>query len=208
MAPQIITSTWPHPEYVRQNLLDFITSNPNNVPDDKAAFVRAADGKVYPRGQMFRDARRLAHAYVHKLKLKKGDRIGMFSSNSCFYPVAAWACYISGMVVVPISPGTGVSEFVHPAQDSGFKYLFVHPSMLQDGREGWKQAGSSLKTEDGINKIWLLTDSDSLEEGDGGEQDARTLLGDEEMQPIKLDDPENTLALVAYSGGTTGRSKS
>ena len=64
-----------------------------------------------------------------------------------------------------------------------------------------------MKTQEGINSIWIMSDNDSMEKGDAGEQDVRTLLGEEEMQPIKVDDPENTLAFIAYSSGTTGRSK-
>ncbi len=208
MAPQIITSdTWKEPpKWVRGNLFETIRSNPNKVADSHPAFIRL-DGKVYTRGELFRDAKRLAHALVHKLHLKQGDRVGLLSPNTTFYPAVMYACMISGIVAVPMNAAYGADEIVHPAEDSDFQYLFAHPSTLGVGREGMKMAKRSGKNTQGLQRLWVMTDDDGMQKGEDGEQDLRTLLGKEEMEPIAIPDPENTLVFLGYSSGTTGKSK-
>ncbi|KDN47977.1 acetyl-CoA synthetase-like protein [Tilletiaria anomala UBC 951] len=207
MAPQIITcKDQPAPQWPRCNVFELIASNPNKIPDSNPAFIRA-DGKELSRGQLFEDSKRLAHAFVHKLGLNPGDRVGILSPNSCYYPIAVFANFIATTVSVPLNPGYGADELIHPIQDSGTKYLLVHPSVIDVARQAVESAGQKDTTSEGIKRIWILADDDEMQKGNRGEQDVRTLLGDGRLEPRKVKNPEETNAFIAYSSGTTGKSK-
>lgn len=206
--PQIIkTSHNPIQDCDRGNILTFLESNPNNIPDSKPLFVRVADGKAVTRAQAKNDARRLAFVLRNKFGLKEGDRIAIFSPNSTIYPIAVYAGFASGVVLTPMSPAYNAEELVHPLTDSGSQFILCHPANLPVARKALQLAGISSK-KDGLNRIWLLDDSDNLATvQDGDEQDIRTLLSDSTLEPITVKDGKERTALICYSSGTSGKPK-
>lgn len=86
------------------SIFSFLSLNESGVADSKAAYTRIADGKSITREQVTRDSKRLAHAYTSKLGLQAGDRIAILSPNSCAYPMAVYAGFIAGVVLVPLNP--------------------------------------------------------------------------------------------------------
>ncbi|TKY84960.1 hypothetical protein EX895_006040 [Sporisorium graminicola] len=207
MAPQILTSREPAPPRVqRGNLFDFLYSNPNKVDDRKAAYIRL-DGKEYSRKQLQDDSRRLAHGLRHKLGLKPGSRIGVFSPNSTAYPWVVHAGLCAGVVLVPLNAAYGPEELVHPIHDAEIEYIFCHQSVLSTAREGLELAKSGLKSRNGQNRLWIVDDGDSLKKGDKGELDARTLLEDGRLETHKVVDDRTEDAFIVYSSGTSGKPK-
>lgn len=184
-----------------------MASNPCKIDSSKGAFVRANDGKTITRAQVLQDSKRLAHAYINKLDLKEGDRIAILSPNSIIYPIAIYAGFVSGVILTPLNPAYNAEEMVHPLKDSGCKYIFAHPAALDAARKALQLAeiSSSIGNQP---RIWLLDDGDSMASGKGGnERDIRTLLGEEELEPILVKDARNKTALICYSSGTSGKPK-
>lgn len=170
-------------------------------------FIRA-DGKSFSREHIFKESRQLAHALRHKLKLKEGDRIAIFSPNSCTYPTLVYAGLSAGVVLVPCNPQYSPEELVHPLKDASVQFIFAHPAVVANARKGLKLAGMSDKSTDGLERVWLLDDTDKLATvPDGAEKDARTLLGQDELAPIEVKDAAERTAFIAYSSGTSGKPK-
>ncbi|UZJ57492.1 hypothetical protein CBS101457_006812 [Exobasidium rhododendri] len=205
---QIIKSEQPAlPDVDRGNIFAYLTANPKKISPSKPAFIRVNDGKEVSRESIINDSKRLAHAFVNKLKLKAGDRVAIFSPNSTFYPVAVYAGFISGVVMTPLNPAYSAEEMSHPLKDAGVQYIFAFPAAIDAARKGLELAGISAKRGD-QPRIWLLDDSDDMATAPGGpEKDVRTLLGKEMMEPITIKDPKDTTALICYSSGTSGKPK-
>ena len=207
MAPQIIQSHDPAPPREnRGSLFEFLNRNPNNVPDWAPAFVRL-DGKTLTRRDLYEKSRSLAYALRHKLGLQPGTRIGIFSPNSTYYPVIVYAGLCAGVVLVPMNAAYGSEEMVHPIHDAEIQYIFAHHALLPTARKGFELAGAGLKSHNGQNRLWILDDTDELKSGDQGEQDARTLLSENLLEPHQVVDDKNEDAYIAYSSGTSGKPK-
>ncbi len=70
-------------------------------------------------------AQRLCASFQHELGLKKGDRIALMLPNSFQYPVALYAAFKAGLVVVNCNPLYTVREVKHILSDSGAKAIIV-----------------------------------------------------------------------------------
>lgn len=91
---------------------------------------------------------------------------------------------------------------MHPLLDSKAQYIFAHPAIADTMRKALKLAGVSEKRGD-LPRIWLLDDGDSMASVlTGQEKDVRTLLDDQELNPIQVRNPKDRTALVCYSSGT------
>jgi acyl-CoA synthetase (AMP-forming)/AMP-acid ligase II len=208
-TPQIIkTAHKPLPDVDRGNILSFLETNPNKIPGEKALLLRVSDGKAVSRAQAALDARRLAHVLRHKLNLKEGDRIAIFSPNSTMYPIAVYAGFAAGVVLTPMSPAYNAEELVHPLVDSGSQYILAHPAIAPVARKAMELAGISTKRGN-MNRLWLLDDTDEMASAPSGgdEKDIRTLLSDDTMEPVKVNNAKERTALICYSSGTSGKPK-
>lgn len=146
----------------------------------------------------------LASAIV-KLGIEPGDRVGIMLPNCPQYIVAAFAVLRAGAVVVNVNPAHTARELQHIAMDSGLRALIVLDSLMpvvSAVREGtsvvhvivtalaeYSAAQASAPDVDGALR---LTD---LARGEGQPPVVRA--------PVSPDD----LAVLQYTGGTTGTPK-
>jgi len=106
-----------------------------------------------------------------------------------------------------MNPGYSAEEIIHPLKDSSVEFILTHPSVLPIAHKGLELAGISKKTKDGKDRILVLTDDDEIKRGPNGELDVRSLLGKEEAQTFKIQDPAEVDAFISYSSGTSGLPK-
>ena len=135
-------------------------------------------GRQWTFEQLKDRADRLA-ASLHAHGLRQGDRIGIMLPNGPEYPVVFFAAMRLGAIVVNINPAYTPYELAYVARDSGFQFLVtLHPSGLP---------------------LHLEILPDSLEE--------LIAAGDPQTLPRVTINAGEDVALLQYTGGTTGTSK-
>jgi long-chain acyl-CoA synthetase len=165
--------------------------------------------------QLWEMVQRLATG-LSKLALKKGDVCALMLPNSIQYVVSYYACQLIGVTVTAINPTYKAMEIQHQLKDSAAKVLIVLDAVFEEAREGLK--GTAVEKVIGTNVVDLCRFSGLktflgklLKKIPTGELPSYALKLTEllktEPNPPKVDiDPEE-VAVLQYTGGTTGLPK-
>ncbi len=175
-------------------------------------------GRRYSYAETMDGATRVA-AGLAKLGYGPGDRIGMFLPNVPHYLAAYFGILKLGATVVNFSPLYTPEELAHQVADSGTKLLFtisataLLPTALKvlDGSSLERLVvGSVAGALPGTKSLFyrLFRGKEVAKRPD----DARilafsALIGNDGRHDFPAIDPENHLALIQYTGGTTGTPK-
>lgn len=137
-----------------------------------------------------------------KYGLKKGDKIGLISSNNrvewCFFDQAALQV---GLVTVPIYPSISGEDCVYNLENSDSKICIVSDEKLFDKINSIKNQLPDLQEIFTFDKVSNAKNWKELLEL-GKETDNQ-----QEVDLIKNSISENELASIIYTSGTTGRPK-
>lgn len=174
-------------------------------------------GRTYSYADLFTEARRFA-AGLQAAGIAKGDRIGLFLPNVPIYITAYYGAMMAGATVVNFSPLYSADELALQVEDSGTRLLVtidvasllptalavLDNSSLQRlaiGRLGdmlplGKRLALKLL---GRKQIAAIPDRPDVSEW-------TDLLGPDNPAPIAIE-PARDLALLQYTGGTTGTPK-
>lgn len=136
---------------------------------------------------------------LQKIGVRKGDRVALMLPNCPQYIVSYYGILAVGGVVVQINPMFTERELHYMVNDSGAETIIVLESSATVVQS--VQRNSKLK-----NTIYVSIDS--AKESPLPDQNYETFIksGDGILKPISLD-PSEDLAIIQYTGGTTGRSK-
>jgi len=140
-------------------------------------------------------------AFLYAQGVRKGDRVGIMLPNCPHYVIAFYACMRIGAVVVQINPMYVPREVAYTLQDADAKALVVLDRLY-----------AKLAPTDDVRAL-----AATLVVSLGGEADldptSNASAWDDVMQtPYPIPEPagivpEEDLAVLQYTGGTTGRSK-
>lgn len=174
-------------------------------------------GRTYSYGEIFAEAQQFA-AGLQALGVTKGDRVGLFLPNVPIYASAYYGAMMAGAIVVNFSPLYTVEELAWQVEDSGTRLLVTLDVPELHATAQAVLAGSSLDTlvvgslaqmlpwAKGLLLRTLGRSKIARVEWSGNVlpwQDCTPLA---EPVPVPLD-PATDLALLQYTGGTTGRPK-
>ncbi|MGZ4164186.1 MAG: AMP-binding protein, partial [Tumebacillaceae bacterium] len=140
-------------------------------------------------------------AFLASKGVVKGDRVAIMLPNCPQYVIAFYACARMGAVVVQVNPMYVPREVEFTVQDAGAKVLVVYDPLYATLHEQeWVQHLSSVVTV----SFAAGTDGDA-----GGNVTAweRMLQTDVPVPAAAEIDPAEDVAVLQYTGGTTGRSK-
>jgi len=141
-------------------------------------------------GELESRSNRLVNA-LRMLKIRKGDRVAVQSSNRPEIVEMEIACYKGGYVKVPINARYSVDETIRILNDSGTKAVIGDRAHIE----------SLLERKKAIKRVRQFIDMDG---GRGGAFGLEDLTSRESDQCPIRDVAENDLAVLAYSSGTSG----
>jgi long-chain acyl-CoA synthetase len=171
-------------------------------------------GRTYSYTDLFTEARRFA-AGLQAAGIAKGDRIGLFLPNVPIYISAYYGAMMAGATVVNFSPLYSPDELAQQVEDSGTRLLVtidvasLLPTALKvlDGSSLQSLAVGRLGDMLPLGKrmlLKLLGRKQIASIPDRSDVTAWTdLLGPDNPAPVAID-PDRDLALLQYTGGTTG----
>ena len=175
-------------------------------------------GRRFSYAQCLDAARRFATGLI-RLGIAPGDRVGLYLPNVPHYVAAYYGAMMAGAIIVNFSPLYTVDELAHQARDSGIATLVTlsaHPlfdnaaALLDRGCIGRLIVGSvagALPAGKGLlYRLFKRRDEASVP------RDPRivafgVVLDNDGAAPLPPIDPMRDLALLQYTGGTTGRPK-
>lgn len=174
-------------------------------------------GRTYSYRAIFAEAQRFA-AGLQAMGIAKGDRVGLFLPNVPIYASAYYGAMMAGAIVVNFSPLYSVDELAWQVEDSGTRML-----MTLDVPELYTTAAKVLASSRLETLVvgsladmlpWykgaafkLLKRSQIADVGYGPTiRRWSDLTPDTAPAPVVID-PHTDLALLQYTGGTTGRPK-
>ena len=174
-------------------------------------------GRTWTYGDVMAEARAFA-AGLQAYGIAKGDRVGLFLPNVPIYLAAYFGTMIAGAIAVNFSPLYTVEELAAQVEDSGTRVLVTIDSSTLLPTALKVLSGSTLETlvVGRLAKMLPWVQSFGLRLFRRAELTAiprqsdiaewTTFLGKGEPAPVAID-PFGDLALLQYTGGTTGRPK-
>lgn len=174
-------------------------------------------GRTYSYGAIHSEARRFA-AGLAELGIAKGDRVGLFLPNVPIYASAYYGAMMAGAVVVNFSPLYTVEELAWQVEDSGTRLLVTvdvpelyrtASAVLADSSLETLVVGSlaaQLPFTKGLLLRTLGRNKIAKVAFNASTRSWASLTPHREPPVISLDAAED-LALLQYTGGTTGRPK-
>lgn len=175
-------------------------------------------GRKFAYGDMLGQIRRVA-AGLQAMGVKQGDRVGLYLPNTPHYVAAYYGALMAGAIVVNFSPLYTAAELEHQVEDSGTTILFTlsAKALLPTALEVLEHSSLEKLVVGSVAEMLspvksLLFRMFKASETASIPKDARIVrydrlidnAGDFVAPSI---DPVNDIALLQYTGGTTGTPK-
>ena len=184
-----------------QNVHDLLTLACAKHPQ-RTAFSCGDDHLSYAELGSLADA--FARYLRHHAGLQPGDRLALQLPNSLQYPIAVFGALKAGLVIVNTNPQYTAAEARHQFRDSGARAILVLDRLLPLVR--------AVQADTALERI-ILT---SVEDLQAPVYDSQEPATERFMQALRLGEQSpaldcvvglERLALLQYTGGTTGVSK-
>ncbi|MEU6165247.1 AMP-binding protein [Streptomyces tanashiensis] len=158
---------------------------------DTPALIDGAGELSLTYGQVDAFHRRVA-AGLAEAGVRKGDVLALHSPNTVLFPVAFYAATRAGASVTTVHPLATPEEFAKQLRDSSARWIVTVSPLLASARAAAELAG-------GIEEIFVC---DRTEQGDA--RSLQDFLGSTGPVPETGVDPDQDVAALPYSSGTTG----
>jgi long-chain acyl-CoA synthetase len=197
------------------SLIDMFAESAARLPDSPLIEFL---GRSYPYSEVADGARRVA-AGLQRLGVARGDRIGLYLPNVPHYVAAYYGALAIGAVIVNFSPLYTASELEQQVEDSGTRLLFTLSA------KALLPTAIEVLDNSPLERLVVGSVAGALPPGKGllyrlfkrGEiaerpHDSRimafsALIHNDGVFEAPVIDPEHDLALIQYTGGTTGTPK-
>ncbi|MFD7322047.1 4-coumarate--CoA ligase family protein [Streptomyces sp. NPDC059875] len=125
--------------------------------------------------------------------VRKGDVLALHSPNTVLFPIAFFAATRAGASVTTVHPLSTPEEFAKQLRDSSARWIVTVSPLLAAARRAAELAG-------GIEEIFVC---DQAPEGEGI-RSLQSMLATTAPEPALTIDPDEDVAALPYSSGTTG----
>ncbi|WP_336320895.1 4-coumarate--CoA ligase family protein [Streptomyces lavendofoliae] len=171
---------------------DAVLARPAAAHPDEVALVDGAGGPTLTYGQLDTYHRRVAAALA-EAGLRKGDVLALHSPNTVVYPVVFYAATRAGAAVTTVHPLATPEELAKQLRDSSARWIVTVSPLLSVARRAAELAG-------GVAEIFVCDEAP-------GHRSVLDMLGSTAPEPAVTIDPDEDLAALPYSSGTTGMPK-
>ncbi len=207
--PPEVSKTLKYPEKPLYHILDKAAQESGDRP-------YTVYGPPRTFAQVQESANRIAN-FLHSKGIKKGDRVAIFLPNVPHYPPAFFGILKAGATVVTCNPQYKAPELQHQLKDSGAKALFVfdHPTFTPAAYEAVKGTNCKLvivcsikpflsKAKGVIGGLFGKIPKSPFYQEEITTHYDHIMVNFEPKPPKVTINPKEDLALILYTGGTTG----
>ncbi|MEU7034816.1 4-coumarate--CoA ligase family protein [Streptomyces sp. NPDC046237] len=159
---------------------------------DAPALIDGVAGTTLTYAQVDAFHRRIA-AGLAEAGVRKGDVVALHSPNTVLFPVAFYAATRAGASVTTVHPLSTPEEFAKQLQDSSARWIVTVSPLLAPARRAAELAG-------GIEEILVCDQAPEAE----GVRSLQSMLATTAPEPHIAIDPDEDVAALPYSSGTTG----
>ena len=208
--PKEVKKTLKYPEEPLFEILDKAAKEAGSKP------YTVYSGLSQTFAEVNENANRIAN-FLQSLNIKKGDRVAIYMPNTPHYPPAFFGILKAGAVAVTCNPQYKAAELHHQLKDSGAKAIFVfdHPIFVPNTYDALIDTDCShvivcsIKPFLSKGKAVLGGLFGKIPKSKHYEEDKTTFYSDiiakyETTSPSVKVKPKDDLALILYTGGTTG----
>lgn len=147
--------------------------------------------QTYTYSQLNKYIKNVASA-LRKLGVQKGDRVAIMLPNCPYYPIGFYASLLCGATIVQVNPMYKSDELLYVLNDSNVKCLIVLDSLYSAAESILKETNVSIVIKASFESPCTM----------------KELLNDPgDSIPDVTINPNEDVAVIQYTGGTTGRSK-
>ncbi|HEY8393717.1 MAG TPA: AMP-binding protein, partial [Thermaerobacter sp.] len=184
-----------HLEYPEVPLYELLAGTAERYPDLPALryyIVRMTYRELWQR------VLRCAAAFA-ALGVKKGDRVALMLPNCPQYVIAYYGALRAGAIVAQVNPLYTPRELAYLLDDSGAETLVVADALYPTVQAAWPQLKlKNLLVARLLGNVQPGPEARSFEEA--------LEAAPAEPPPVEID-PREDVAVLQYTGGTTGRAK-
>ncbi len=189
----------PHMNYPRRPLGDILRLAASDVPDRPAtAFL----GAQLTWAEIKERSDRLSTALAG-MGIAKGDRVGIMLPNSPQYVIAAFAILRIGAIVVNVNPLYTPREIALVAKDSGMRVLIALDLLAPAALAIRDQTAIEMVIVTSVGEYSVAAAPCPLIQGTERLCDVLAKVSQPDLPRVSID-PENDVAVLQYTGGTTG----
>lgn len=182
-------------ELPNQSLPEMLQETAKNYPDNNAL-------SFFGRKLTYRELNGAVTGFAAALQsngVQKGDRVAIMLPNCPQYVISYYGILSTGGIVTQINPMLVERELDHILNDSGTETIIVLDALYQKVKN--VQPNTNLK------KVIVVSLQPS-EQNFGADYTFESFMASakQPFTPVELE-PEHDIAILQYTGGTTGRSK-
>lgn len=208
-----------HLDYEEKPLFTYLQEAAIQHPEKKAIHFL---GKTLTYAELYENALKVAH-FLHELGLQKGDRVSIMLPNSPQGVISYYGALMAGAIVVQTNPLYMERELEHQLADSGAKYIIcldlVYPKVMKVKEKSNLEHIIVTGVQDFLpfpkNILYPLVQRkqkkslvvDINYDGTSVHSFMDLVKNGEAIKPDIDVDPMEDLALIQYTGGTTGPAK-